>query len=163
MRLASLSLELSPPKNMSEEMDLALPNLLTASVLLLGPLEIGAAGLFGLTGQREVSRVIKSYGEVGLVLLGIKVVVPVSGLAGGRQTGDVLVEVLLLPGRLAAAAAAAVARGADVVQPGLGAAPAKIFLLHHLDRADNQHTDSDWTVLNTSKSSKKLSFVLELY
>ena len=109
MRLASLSLELSPPKNMSEEMDLALPNLLTASVVLLGPLEIGAAGLLGLTGQ-DVRMIIKA----GRVLLGIKVVVPAGGLAGaGGQTGDVLVQVLL-PGRLAAAAAA-VARGADVV------------------------------------------------
>ena len=55
VRLASLSLEDSPPKNMSDEMDLALPNLLTASVLLLGPLEMGAAGLLGLRGEITVS------------------------------------------------------------------------------------------------------------
>ena len=51
VRFASLSLALSPPKNMSEEMDLALPNLFTASVLLLGPVEMGATGLLGLRGK----------------------------------------------------------------------------------------------------------------
>ena len=65
--------------------------------------------------------------KAGRVLLGIKVVVPVGGFVGGGQTGDVLVQVLL-PGRLVA-----VAGGADVLQPRLGASPAQIFLLHHLE------------------------------
>merc|ERR1719154_234942 len=47
-KLASFSLELSPPKNMSELMDLALPNLLTASTPT-GPDDMGTAGvLLGL-------------------------------------------------------------------------------------------------------------------
>ena len=48
VRLASLSLLDSPPKNMSEEMDLAFPNLLTASALAAGPEETGGADLLGL-------------------------------------------------------------------------------------------------------------------
>ena len=48
-RFASFSLLDSPPKNMSELMDLALPNLLTASELLLGPVDTGAGDLLGLT------------------------------------------------------------------------------------------------------------------
>ena len=49
-RLASRSLLDSPPKNMSELMDLALPNLLTASELLeLGPEDTGAGERLGLS------------------------------------------------------------------------------------------------------------------
>ena len=48
-KFASFSLLDSPPKNMSELMDLALPNLLTASELLLGPVDTGAGDLLGLT------------------------------------------------------------------------------------------------------------------
>ena len=47
-RLASRSLLDSPPKNMSELIDLAFPNLLTASELELGAIEAGAGDLLGL-------------------------------------------------------------------------------------------------------------------
>ena len=79
--------------------------------------------------------------KAGRVLLGIKVVVPAGGLAGaGGQTGDVLVQVLL-PGRLVA-----VAGGADVLQPRLGASPAQIFLLHHLGEITvNKYTRTEDT------------------
>ena len=46
-RLASLSLALSEPKNMSELMDLAFPNLLTASTPA-GPEDIGDVAFLGL-------------------------------------------------------------------------------------------------------------------
>ena len=47
LRLASLSLALSEPKNMSELIDLALPNLLTASAPA-GPEDMGDAAFLGL-------------------------------------------------------------------------------------------------------------------
>ena len=53
VRLASLSLADSPPKNMSDEIDFALPNLLTASVLE-GPEDTGgAAARLGLRKERS--------------------------------------------------------------------------------------------------------------
>merc|ERR1740124_1666260 len=52
-RFASLSLEFSSPKNMSELMDLAFPNLFTASAPA-GPEEIGAGDdFFGLLSKSE--------------------------------------------------------------------------------------------------------------
>ena len=48
VKFASRSLFDSPPKNISELMDLAFPNLLTASALGAGPVETGAGDLLGL-------------------------------------------------------------------------------------------------------------------
>ena len=48
VKFASRSLFDSPPKNMSELMDLAFPNLLTASALGEGPVETGGGVLLGL-------------------------------------------------------------------------------------------------------------------
>ena len=50
LKFASRSLFDSPPKYMSELMDLAFPNLLTAPAPEAGPTETGAGDLLGLKG-----------------------------------------------------------------------------------------------------------------